>query len=205
MRPWMDRAVLRGRIHGRLMLVLIAVAVLASVIAIWQFGALRDDHDPDLAGIGDLATTGADDPGTGTESPTPGDAASVSPAVAESPSETASASASASEPAAATEEAVTGPQCTASLTLDNAWDGSVSVTVTIANSGADPVDGWEVLIGIKHLTVTSTFGLAHIEGERYGDILLNAALDPGGSVDTSFQANVQGRYEIPATVPCTPV
>ncbi len=51
MRPWMDRAMLRGRIHGRLMLVLVAVVVLVSAAAVWQFSALRDDRDPDLADI----------------------------------------------------------------------------------------------------------------------------------------------------------
>jgi cellulase/cellobiase CelA1 len=205
MRPWMDRAVLRGRIHGRLLLVLVAVAALASVAAIWQFSALRDDHDPDLAGFEDQETATATDaavPG-GVEGATP---TGPSPTAGESPSETASADESASDgPAGTTEAAVNGPQCTASLTLDSEWDESVSVTVTVANTGTDPIDGWEVQIGIKHLTVTTTWGLTHIEGERYGDILLNAALDTGDSVDASFQADVQGRYEIPETVPCTPV
>ncbi|NUQ87631.1 MAG: hypothetical protein HOQ43_04100, partial [Glycomyces artemisiae] len=49
MRAWMDRGVLRGRIHGRSLLVLVVVAALVSVAAVWQFGALRDEHDPDLA------------------------------------------------------------------------------------------------------------------------------------------------------------
>ena len=49
MRPWMDRAMLRGRIHGRLMLVLVAVVVLVSAAAVWQFSALRDDRGPDFA------------------------------------------------------------------------------------------------------------------------------------------------------------
>lgn len=204
MRPWMDRAMLRGRIHGRLLLVLVAVAAIASSAAIWQFSVLlRDDRDPDLARFDDQETTTASvtTAPDGTTADPPG---TPSPTASESPSEAASSSAAASEPAAATEAAVSGPQCTASLTLDNAWDESVSVTVTVANTGTDPIDGWEVLIGIKHLTVTSTFGLSHIEGERYGDILLNGALDPGDGVDASFQADVQGRYEIPDTVPCTP-
>jgi cytoskeletal protein RodZ len=206
MRPWMDRAMLRGRIHGRLMLVLVAVALLVSALAVWQFSTLRDDHDPDLAQFDDqetaaAAASDATDPDAA-EAATPD---GPSPTADESPSESASASESASEPAGTSEAAVNGPQCTASLTLDNEWDESVSVTVTVANTGADPIDGWEVQIGIKHLTVTTTWGLSHIEGERYGDILINGALDTGASVDASFQADVQGRYEIPETVPCTPV
>jgi cellulase/cellobiase CelA1 len=205
MRPWMDRAVLRGRIHGRLLLALVAVAALTSAAAVWQFSALREDHDPDLARFDDQETAAATDaavPG-GSEAATP---AGPSPTASESPSATASAGEAASEnPAGNTEAAVDSPQCTASLTLDNEWDHSVSVTVTVANTGTDPIDGWEVEIGIKHLTVTTTWGLTHIEGERYGDILINGALDAEDSVDASFQADVQGRYEIPETVPCTPV
>lgn len=204
MRPWMNRATLRGRLHGRLLLVLVAVAVLASAAAIWQFSVLRDDHDPYLAQLDDRGTpadAGAtDEPG----SPAAGGSATPSPTVSASASDAASGTAPPSEPAASTEAAVSGRQCTASLTLDNAWDASVSVTVTVANTGTDPVDGWEVLIGIKHLTVTTTFGLDHIEGDRYRDIILNGALDSGESVEASFQADVQGNYEIPATVPCTP-
>jgi len=205
MRPWMDRAMLRGRIHGRLMLALVAVAVLVSALAVWQFSTLRDDHDPDLVRFEDQETAAAASDATDPEAAEAATPADATPTTGESPTETASATASASEPPGTSEAAANGPQCTASLTLDNAWDQSVSVTVTIANTGTDPIDGWEVQIGIKHLTVTTTWGLSHIEGERYGDILINAALDPGGTVDASFQADVQGRYEIPETVPCTPV
>jgi cytoskeletal protein RodZ len=201
----MGRAVRRGRIHGRLLLALVAVAALASAAALWQFSALRDDHDPDLAQFDDDGESTAAAPTSAAEGPTGEAPTTPSPGLSASPSATASSSAPASEAATTAEAAVTGPQCTASLTLDNEWDDSVSVTVTIANTGADPVDGWEVVIGIKHLTVTSTWGLSHIEGERYGDILLNAALDQGESVDASFQADVQGNFEIPPTIPCTPV
>jgi cellulase/cellobiase CelA1 len=201
----MGRAVRRGRIHGRLLLALVAVAALASAAALWQFSALRDDHDPDLAQFDDDGESTAAAPTSAAEGPTGEAPTTPSLGVSASPSATASSSAPASEAATTAEAAVTGPQCTASLTLDNEWDDSVSVTVTIANTGADPVDGWEVVIGIKHLTVTSTWGLSHIEGERYGDILLNAALDQGESVDASFQADVQGNFEIPPTIPCTPV
>jgi cellulase/cellobiase CelA1 len=201
----MGRAVRRGRIHGRLLLALVAVAALASAAALWQFSALRDDHDPDLAQFDDDGESTAAAPTSAAEGPTSEAPTTPSLGVSASPSATASSSAPASEAATTAEAAATGPQCTASLTLDNEWDDSVSVTVTIANTGADPVDGWEVVIGIKHLTVTSTWGLSHIEGERYGDILLNAALDQGESVDASFQADVQGNFEIPPTIPCTPV
>jgi cellulase/cellobiase CelA1 len=204
MRPWMDRAMRRGRIHGRLMLVLVTVAVLASALAIWQFSTLRDDHDPDLAGFADQETTAAASDPTAPASSEAASPAGPSPTTSESPSETTSADEAASQPTGTSEAAVDGPQCTASLTLDNEWDDSISVTVTVANTGTDPIDGWEVRIGIKHLTVTTTWGLTHIEDDRYGDILINGALDTGDSVDASFQADVQGRYEIPETVPCAP-
>jgi hypothetical protein len=201
----MNRAVRRGRIHGRLMLVLIAVAVLVSAAAIWQFSVLRDDHDPDLARFDDEETATEASTAAAVETPSSSAPAPPSPTVSASPTEAASSSAAPSEPAGTTEAIAAGPQCTASLTLDNEWSDSVSVTVTIAGTGTEPVDGWEVQIGIEHLSVTATWGLAHIEGERYGDIMFNAAIDAGESVDASFQAEVQGDYEIPETVPCTPV
>ncbi|GAA2124491.1 cellulose binding domain-containing protein [Glycomyces algeriensis] len=204
MSSWMNRAVRRGRIHGRLMLVLVAVVVLASAAAIWQFSTLRDGHDPDLARFDDEETT-TESSAAAAETPASSAPAPASPTVSASPTEAASSSAAPSAPAPTTEAVVSGPQCTATLTLDNEWGESVSVTVTVAGTGTEPVDGWEVLIGIEHLSVTATWGITHIEGERYGDILFNAAIDPGDSVDASFQADVQGDYEIPATVPCTPV
>jgi hypothetical protein len=201
----MDRATLRGRIHGRLMLVLVAVAVLVSAAAVWQFSALRDDHDPDLADIeGREALTG---PGL------TGDPESLAASVSASPSPTASTSATAEEEASAdassaaaatSEAAVAGPQCTASLTLDSADENSVSVTVTVANTGADSISGWEITLDLRRLTVTTTWGLSHVEGDVYGDILFNGALDPGGSTEPSFQADIGGEYAIPATVPCAP-
>lgn len=206
MRPWRDRAAaLRGRIHGRLLLVLVAVAVLASAAAIWQFSALLDDHDPSLAEI-DRQTATAPQPTGDPDSPSVSLSATPSPSPESSPAEerTSSAAAVASESAAPT-EAAGGPACTASLTLDNEWSESISVTVTVANSGTDRIEGWEVLLALEHAEVTSTWGLEHIEGDRYGDILLNGGVDPGGSVAPSFQADVEEAFALPATVPCTPV
>jgi hypothetical protein len=81
----------------------------------------------------------------------------------------------------------------------------VSVTVTVANTGAEAFSGWEVELAIKHLKVTTTWGLEHIEGARYRDILLNGGIEPGGSVEPSFQAEVKGSYRLPETVPCRPI
>ncbi|MQM25990.1 cellulose binding domain-containing protein [Glycomyces albidus] len=201
MRAWKDRRVLRGRIHGRLLLVLIAVAVLVSAVAVWQFGSLRDDHDPDLAEAeipeGPRFTGAA-------ESPTP----SPSPSPPETPESSAAPTSAAptteAEAPPTTEAAAAGPQCTATLTLDDEWSSSISVTVEVANTGTDPIDGWEVLLDLANLDVTATWGLDHVEGDRYGDILFNAALDPGSSTAPSFQADIEGDWELPATVPCTP-
>jgi hypothetical protein len=214
MRPWMDRAAaLRGRLHGRLLLVLIVVAVLASAAAVWQFSVLRVDHDPGLGETGGHETPTFPGPPGDPDSPTANTSASASPSppLTSSPAEdgTTSAAAIATDAAAPTEAATPtepagGPTCSASLRLDNEWSESISVTVTVANTGQDRIDGWEVLLALEHLTVTTTWGLEHIEGDRYGDLLFNAGIDPGGSVEPSFQANVEDEYTLPATVPCTP-
>jgi hypothetical protein len=206
MRPWMDRAVARGRIHGRLLLALIAIAVVACLIAVWQFGTVRDDDRPDFADIGGETT--APMPEAEPESPsTSPSAASPSPTLessAPASSEPAPTTSAAAETSAPVEAAPAASQCTATLVLDEERDTSVAVTVAIANTGTEPIDGWEVLLALEHLDVTSTWGLNHIEGDRYGDILFNAALDPGDGVEPSFRADVEGEFALPATVPCTP-
>ena len=205
MRPWMDRAARRGRLHGRLLLILIVVAALASAAAVWQFSTLWDDPDPDFAQIDGRETptppAPSDEAGSSSATASP----SPSPSLESSPAEegTTSASAAVTRSAAPT-EAAAGPVCTASLTLTNDWSESISVTVTVANTGTERIDGWEVLLALEHLEVTSTWGLRHIEGDRYGDILFNAALDPGESVQPTFEADVEGDYTLPDTVPCTP-
>jgi len=205
MRPWRDRAVLRGRIHGRLLLVLIVVAALASLTAIWQFGVLRDDDGPDFADFGGgepsaPSVSGDPDSPTASASPTPTATPESSPAStgAEPGNSNAAHSSAPADAATASSE------CTASLTLDNEWDASVSVTVTVANTGAEAIDGWEIVLDLRNLTVTTTWGLSHVEGDRYSDILFNAAVGPGDSVEPSFQADIDGDFELPATVPCTP-
>jgi cellulase/cellobiase CelA1 len=127
------------------------------------------------------------------------------PTLQSSPAEdrTTAVAATAGESAAPT-EAADGPACTASLTLDNEWSESISVTVTVANHGTERIEGWEVLLALEHAEITATWGLEHIEGDRYGDILLNGGVDPGGSVAPSFQADVEDQFALPATVPCTP-
>jgi hypothetical protein len=205
MRPWMDRAVARGRIHGRLLLALIVIAALACLVAVWQFGVLRDDDRPEYADIGGgetIAPAPAAEPDTPTAdaSPTPSPTPETTPA----PTEAEPSTSAAAESSAPAETAPAASQCTATLTLDDEWDTSISVTVAIANTGTEPIDGWEVLLDLEHLAVTSTWGLSRIEGDRYGDILFNAALDPGDGTEPSFRADVEGEFVLPATVPCTP-
>ncbi|HEX2145933.1 MAG TPA: cellulose binding domain-containing protein [Glycomyces sp.] len=206
MRPWMDRATLRGRLHGRLLLALIVVAALASAVALWQFSTLWDDEDPSFASIEGRTTVTVPDAAGEPDSPVASASTTPSPAVASSAAaeDRTTQAAAPSEPAVTTEAAASGPACTASLTLDSEAGDAVSVIVTVANSGAESISGWEVLIGIRNLSVTSTWGLYHIEGERYGDVLFNGALDPGDSTEPSFNADVEGEFRLPATVPCAP-
>ncbi|RRS00470.1 cellulose binding domain-containing protein [Glycomyces terrestris] len=201
MRAWSHRGVLRGRIHGRLLLVLVAVAAIASAAAVWQFGSLRDDHDPDLAEA--QLPAGPQFTGAG-ESATPSPSASPSETPPSSAAPTSAEPTTAEAETSEADPAETVPPCTASLRLDSESDDSVSVTVEVANTGTEPIDGWEVVLDLKHLEVTTTWGLQHIDGDRYGDILFNAAIEPGDSVEPSFQADTQGAWELPATVPCTP-
>jgi len=202
MRAWMDRGVLRGRIHGRSLLVLVAVAALVSVAAVWQFGSLRDEHDPDLA---DPDTPGGPQFTAAAEATSESAAASAPESPESSPASTASEpTSSAAAESSSASAADAGPRCTASLSLDEEWSSSISVAVSVANTGAEPIDGWEVLLALDGMEVTAAWGLEHLDGDRYGDIMFNAAIAPGESVEPSFSAAVEDGWTLPATVPCTP-
>ncbi|MEU6860145.1 cellulose binding domain-containing protein [Glycomyces sp. NPDC046736] len=206
---------LQGRLHGRLLKVLLVVAALVSMAAVLQFTLLREDAPPVLADLGQSerasaapeaseASSEADSPSVST-SPTPSptaeattsDAASTAASTPEAPN-------SAESSAAPVTEAAPDPlQCTAALSLSDQWGSTVVVRVAIANSGTETLSGWEVVIDVPGLDVTSTWGLAHIEGDRYGDIFFNAAVAPGESVEPTFFADLEGELSLPATVPCS--
>lgn len=204
MRPWMDRAVARGRIHGRLLLALIVIAAIACLVAVWQFGALRDDDRPEYADVVTGGTTPLPEPEPDTPTAEATPSRSPAPESAPASAEAEPSTTDAAEPADPVATTPAASQCTASLILDDERDASVSVTVAIANTGTEPIGGWEVLLDLEHATVTSTWGLDRIEGDRYGDVFFNGALDPGDDVDPSFRADVEDGFDLPATVPCTP-
>lgn len=209
MRPWRDRATLQGRLHGRLLLVLLVVAAIVSAAAVLQFTLLRDDAPPVLADLGQAETTtaSAEESESSPEPESPSVSASPSPSpTIESAAAPTSAEPSPSESSAEkTTEAAPDPlQCTAALSLSDQWDDTVVVRVAIANSGTETLSGWEVVIDVPGLDVTSTWGLAHIEGDRYGDIFFNAAITPGESVEPTFFADLEGELSLPTTVPCSP-
>ncbi|WP_026922220.1 hypothetical protein [Glycomyces arizonensis] len=211
MRAWKDRtSLLRGRLHGRLFIVLGAVAAVAVAIAVWQFAAA-------LGGGEDEALSDWTDPAPTTAMPrSPAeDTATAAPASA-SPSPTAEASsetpeATPSETAAAetseapeTESAEpSGPSCTAALRLDSEGERSISVKVEVVNTGEEAIGGWEIVLGIDGVDVTGTWGMSRVEGDRYGNWWSNGTLDPGEDTVPSFSAATEGDPALPDTVPCT--
>lgn len=211
MRAWKDRtSLLRGRLHGRLFIVLGAVAAVAVAIAVWQFAAV-------LGGGGDEALSDWTDPVPTTALPHPAaeDTATAVPTSA-GPSPTAGASsatpeATPSETAAEetsgapeTEPAEpSGPSCTAALRLDSEGSGSISVKVEVVNTGEETIGGWEIVLDIDGVEVTGTWGMSRVEGDRYGDWWTNGTLDPGEDTVPSFSANTEGDPALPETVPCT--
>ena len=207
MRPWKDRSLLRGRLHGRLFKVLGIVVMAVAAIAVWQFlTILGGDEEEALTEwteadpiTGDGPRPATTDASESTEAPTsasasPSDEATSEAASAE-PSEDAATSEAAPEPAP--------PQCTASLTPASDWANMVSVDVDVVNTGEESMEGWEIVLDLEDVEVTATWGMEHVEGDRYRNGLFNGDLDPGESAEPSFQGETQGRPDIPETVTCT--
>lgn len=211
MRAWKDRtSLLRGRLHGRLFIVLGAVAAVAVAIAVWQFAAA-------LGGGGDEALYDWTDPVPTTAMPRPAvedtATAEATSASASPTAEAASATAEATPSETAAEETSeapetepaepSGPSCTAALRLDSEGSGSISVKVEVVNTGEETIGGWEIVLDIDGVEVTGTWGMSRVEGDRYGNWWSNGTLDPGEDTVPSFSAGTEGDPVLPETVPCT--
>ncbi|WP_100444759.1 cellulose binding domain-containing protein [Glycomyces xiaoerkulensis] len=208
MRAWKNRRLLRGRLHGRALKALGAVAATAAVIAAWQFALLVDEDEsafPELGGQDPLA----DGPAGGSLGEVAEATAASSPtAAAESDEPSPDAESGSPSPAAdgdaSSEPEPSGPECAASLALEREWGNNVSVDVEVANSGEEPIDGWEVVLDFENVEVKTTWGLTRIEGDRYGNGWTNGDLDPGETTDPGFTGRSKGEPDLPETVPCSP-
>lgn len=214
MRFWKDRPpILRGRLHGRAYKLLGVFTAIVVAVAVWLMAVSmggdtpdsseRDLADPLLSGIPDQPAGGESDDVSATASAS----ASPSPTAEETTGEPEEStgdeetSDSAPEP---DEETGAGLGCTASLHLDREWSDTISVTVEVANSGAEGLDGWEVVLDLEGVEVTAAWGMGHVEGDRYRNGWFNGDLDPGESGDASFNGETEDAYELPQTVPCSP-
>ncbi|WP_026932548.1 cellulose binding domain-containing protein [Glycomyces tenuis] len=213
MRAWKDRTpLLRGRLHGRLLIVLGVVAALAVAVAVWQFstalgGGEGQGASDDWAGPAadhDGASVAPLEEDSSAAAPTSASTSPTVEATSETPEETPSEETD-EEPSEEDDTGPAGPSCTAALRLADEWSDSISVEVTVVNTGEEAVGGWEIVLDIDGVEVTSTWGMSRIEGDRYGNGLFNGALDPGEDAGPSFRADTEGEPELPGTVPCTAV
>jgi cytoskeletal protein RodZ len=204
----------RGRLHGRLLQVLGAVSAVAAAVALWQFGVFGDDPERDPVSVIE-----------GLETPSLPDGASESSAAAtahaasatiESPSESSPAASTSAPPSespsplppnetpSATEEAgTTGASCTASLTVENEWDNSVEVSLTVVNSDAVALAGWEIDLDLQDVSIYNHWNMRELDDGRYGSEDWNGRLDPGEDAVAGFQAELGDGAELPDAVPCT--
>ncbi|GAB3233333.1 hypothetical protein GCM10027447_29640 [Glycomyces halotolerans] len=203
---------IRGRLHGNLLWILIAVSVVAATIAVWQFSSLGGDDEQALpAGSEGGMATGAILSGE----PTDEAAAELGPTAAAPSTEEPSATPTSPDPTTeaepsepATSEAPrspdstpTGPTCTATLEIDKEWSGHIEVDVVIANIGEAAISDWEVTLSFSDVAIYHYWGMEHHEGDRYRSDW-NGAVGPGGSTGASFQAEVEDGFALPDTVPC---
>ncbi|WP_199042623.1 cellulose binding domain-containing protein [Glycomyces salinus] len=207
---WKDRpSLLRGRLHGRALKALGGLAVAALAIAVWQLAAALGGGDDVGSGGGELSDplfspipdeSSDTDTEAATDTATPSD--DGSPTAEESTPETEEQT-EAEEPDPEDSEE-TGPGCTAALHLDSEWGDTISVTVEVVNTGEEGFDGWEVVLALEDVDITATWGMEHVEGDRYGNGWVNGDLDPGESAEPSFNGSAAEGYSLPATVPCAP-
>jgi hypothetical protein len=204
----------RGRLHGRLLQVLGAVSAVAAAIALWQFGVFGDDPDRDPVSVIEGTETPSlpEDASESSAAPT----AHAASAPVESPSESSAAATSAAPASASpspsapngtpspTEEVqAAGLSCTASLTVKQAWEDSVEVSVAVVNSGGVALAAWEIDLDLRDVSIYNRWNMRELDGGRYGSEDWNGRLDPGEDAVAGFQAELGDNAEIPDTVPCT--
>lgn len=186
MRVWKNfRSRPTGRLHGRTLKILTAIAALTAVLAGWQFAALIGGGEDQVAAepsvLNALPDSAPRSPAVGAPSP--------SPTPVETPAETEAAETTASAP----------PSCAASLWVEDDRGNTVSVTVEVANTGDQPISGWELHIDIEDVEITGTSGMEGAGDGRYA----GGTLAPGETATSSFVGDAKGKPDLPATVPCT--
>ncbi|MDA1358921.1 cellulose binding domain-containing protein [Glycomyces luteolus] len=203
----------RGRLHGRLLQVLGGVSAVAALIALWQFGVFGEGPDRDPVDVIEGVETPSVPDG---ESESEGAAsAGAASATVESPSESSAAATSAepssasptpaapSETASAATEAAAPASCTANLTLENAWDDSVEVTVEVVSTGSVASASWEIDLDLRDVEIYNHWAMRELEDGRYGSEDWNGRLDPEENAIAGFQATVGDHAELPDAVACT--
>jgi hypothetical protein len=215
-----DAPARRGRLHGRLLHVLGGFSALVAVVALWQFGVFGGDPDREPVGAVDGPETGwlsAGEDGSG--SPQSVDAASSavesasssSTSTSAAPSDAATSSAAASETSVREEEDEEDPDeedapaeasCAATLSLDEEWDGSVSVTVEVVNTGGAEFGSWAVDLDIDDMDVYHHWNMRELDWGWYGSQDWNGRLDPGEDAVAGFQAETDRGFELPDSVSC---
>jgi acetylxylan esterase len=78
----------------------------------------------------------------------------------------------------------------------NAWNTGLTANITITNTGSTPVNGWSLRFTLpagQVITSSWNAGYAPTSGQvTAGNLSYNAAIAPGASVGTGFQANHTG-------------
>ena len=205
-----------GRLHGHTLRILGIVSVAAAVLAVALFSPAMfsgDDEEasatwpwqePSTAVFTDDEETSSATAASSVDATTSSAAPSPESATSEPEPETSEPEAptSSAAPERTEEPEPEGATCTATLRLEDEWDGNVQVKVTVVNTGGEITSGWEVTIAIDDVEVYHSWGMRHAEGDRYRNEDWNGVLDPGEDTVGTFQAETDGEPDLPESVPC---
>ncbi|MEU5873425.1 cellulose binding domain-containing protein [Glycomyces sp. NPDC047369] len=205
-----------GRLHGRLLQILGAFSGVVALIAMWQLGVFGGGSDREPVSAVDGPTTAW--PSAAEDSSSAAAVAETASSALETPSESASeAQESASPEDAATtaapppdteapqeeEATVEGAACVAYLSLDEEWQDSIDVSVEVVNVGDERLAGWEVDLDLDDVDIYHYWNMEDLGRGWFGSEGWNGRLDPGEDAVTGFQAEVDDRFDLPGSVPCT--
>ncbi|MEU6250327.1 cellulose binding domain-containing protein [Glycomyces sp. NPDC047010] len=96
-----------------------------------------------------------------------------------------------------------GAACVAYLSVDESWQDSIDVSVEVVNVGDERLASWAIDLDLDDVDIYHYWNMDDLGRGWFGSKNWNGKLDPGEDAVTGFQAEIDGRYDLPDSVSCT--